>query len=160
MRVLTALCVGLLVGVAAPSTVAAWQSLPSTFTAPELAYLTERMGRDGTDRALDRRVTDALGLTQADGPPLTLRYLGITSPSHGDAYFFAPLPDGRMLLGRRDFTGRIFSWLVLPSDSAPRRAILAVMEGTAPLADDQADAEQRRIVAFLRSNVPAPRSGN
>ncbi|MDQ8755269.1 hypothetical protein RCO27_03405 [Sphingosinicella sp. LHD-64] len=104
-------------------------------------------------------MTDALGLTQEGGPPLTLRYLSLVNPSHGDSYFYAPLPDGRTLLGRREFTERIAYWMVVPFGSAPRHAILAIAQGIAPLPDDQADAEVRRIIAFLRSNVPARRAG-
>lgn len=124
----------------------------------ELAYLRERLDREGASRPLDRRVTDALGLTSPDGPPLALRYLGLTNQSHGDAYLLASLSDGSMLLGRREWTGRISYWLLVSRDFSPEQAIFSVAEGTAPLRPEQADVELRRIVAFLRSNVPAARS--
>jgi len=160
MRILTAVCTGLLLSAALSSSGIAQRESPPALTPDELAYLTQRLARDGNDQPLDRRVIDALGLTQEGGAPLALRALGIVDPSRGDGYFFAPLPDGRMLLGRREWTGRIFYWLVALPGSAPGRGVLVVAEGTAPLAEDQAEAEERRIVAFLRSNIPAQRPRN
>jgi len=129
----------------------------SGLSATDMAYLQQRIVRDGIEGGLDRRVTDALGLTTAAGPPLIARTLGLVNPSHGDVYFLTPLPDGRLLVARREWTGRISYWLLLSRNFIIERAVLAVSEGAAPLRAEQAEAERGRIIAFFRSNVPAIR---
>jgi hypothetical protein len=144
--------------VACPSTAGIFDDPPQAtpgLNAAELAYLRGRVDRDGGSREASRRASDALGLTTASAAPLRPNGLVLVNRSHGDYYSFWTLADGRYLVSRREWTGGIEYWLLLSAHFDVERAIFEVPEGVEALDPDQAETERGRILAFLRSNVPA-----
>lgn len=106
------------------------------------------------DGEIDRRVTDALGLTARENPPLSpASAVGMSDPSNGVAYFVLSLPDERYLFGRREWTGQSFYWLLVSHTCALERGVFAVQSGVTPLDQQQAQTEYLQILAFLRSRT-------
>lgn len=97
---------------------------------------------------MDRRITDALGVTQPAGPGLAINSISIGDPS-GGLYSALQLTDGKLLLGRREWTHRVSYWLLVSRECNLERGIVAVEEGVAPLRPDQAQAELQRMLSFF-----------
>lgn len=99
---------------------------------------------------IDRRVTDGLGITAPADPPLEMNLIGM-GDGRGGAYLALELPNEGLMLGRREWTGRISYWLLVGSECNLERGLLEVQEGVARLRPEQADQEFRRIIAFFEA---------
>ena len=124
------------------------------FSPREDTFLRAQADRQGIDRQIDPRVTEALGLSTPLTSPLLIKGLGVGDQIHGAAYYFFPLADGRLLIGHQSWTGLLQYWLVVTPEFAVVGAVGAARESVRPLGPDMAGLELRRIIAFFRSTVP------
>jgi hypothetical protein len=70
-------------------------------------------------------------------------------------YYWIPIPDGRVILGRREWHGATDYWLLVSSRFVLERAMVRIQDEPVPLPDRLAQRELRRAIAFFRSQVPA-----
>lgn len=125
----------------------------SPFSEAELAYLEDAIARRMLIREIDPRIPAGLGLTAPEAR--RLRGSGTGDPSNGVVYYWIPIPDGRIILGRREWHGATDYWLLVSPRFVLERAMVRIQDEPVPLPDMLAQRELRRAIAFFRSHVPA-----
>ncbi len=126
----------------------------SPFSDAELEYLQDAIARRMLIREIDPRITAGLGLSAREAAGRRLRGSGTGDPSNGVVYYWIPIPDGRIILGRREWHGATDYWLLVSSRFALERAMVRIQDEPVPLPEALARRELNRAIAFFRSQVP------